>query len=133
MGYGPDNNLPLNEGMAVRLTIPRYAEVQLTFSSSANYENAICIYNADMSKIYEKGNYGRDLNAVVIGRDRTKDRQIVISGWHKNSPPAGGRPWFQSPVRFAPNEPDRFGSGSIGFEDAGDMDYNDITTSYTFQ
>jgi len=132
--YGPDNNLPIDFGKTVQLRVPRYAEVSFTFSSDAAWENAICIYDAAYNKIIEKGNQaGRNLTPQTIGRDRTEERIIFITGWHKRGPANGSLPWYQSPCRFSPNAGDNMGSGTIGFEDAGDGDYNDIALTYTFQ
>jgi hypothetical protein len=134
MGYGPDNNLPIDWGKTVQLRVPRYAQVRFTFSSDAAWENAICIYDSGYNKIIEKGNQaGRNLNPETIGRDRREERIVFVTGWHKNGPQNGGLPWVQSPCRFSPNQGDNFGSGVIGFEDSGDGDYNDIALSYTFE
>jgi hypothetical protein len=134
MAYGPDNNLPIDLGRTLQLTVPRYAQVRLNFPSDAAWENAICIYDTAYNKIVEKGNQaGRNLNPEVIARDRRGDRVVFITGWHKNGPANGGLPWNQSTCRPSPNQGDNFGSGVVGFEDAGDGDYNDIMVSYTFE
>lgn len=134
MAYGPDNKNSMNWGMVVPLTIPRYAEVKLTFSSDAKHENAICIYDSGSAKIIEKGNQaGRNMNPETIKSDRLKDRVIYISGWHKNGPANGKLPWVQSAVTFRPSSNDNNGSGYIGFEDGGDQDYNDIAVNFVFE
>lgn len=134
MGYGPDNNLHIDWGKTIQLKIPRYAEVKLTFSSDAKWENAICIYDTNYNKIIEKGNQAqRNLQPEIIGRNRQEERVIFITGWHKNSPANGNKSWIQSPCRFSPVSGDNFGSGKIGFEDSGDGDYNDIDVSYSFE
>ncbi|MEE1946279.1 hypothetical protein VRU48_14235 [Pedobacter sp. KR3-3] len=134
MGYGPDNNLQIDWGRTIQLKVPRYAQVKLTFSAEAAWENAICIYDSAYNKIFEKGNQaGRNLNPEVYGRNRVEERMIFITGWHKNGPADGGKPWYQSACRFSPNAGDNFGSGVIGFEDGGDGDYNDIMVSYVFE
>lgn len=130
MGYGPDNNKPLDWGKVIKLKVPKYAEVELKFSSSAAWENAICIYDVNYSKIVEKGTQhpSRNMNDYTIPR-ATEERIFFITGWHKNSPADGGNPWFQSSCRYSPNN----SKGVIGFEDAGDSDYDDIIVEYSFK
>jgi hypothetical protein len=134
MGYGPDNNLPLDNGKTITLQIPRYAQVNLTFTSNAAWENAICIYDSNYVKIIEKGNQaGRNLNPEVIARNRSEDRLIYVTGWHKNGAADGGLGWNSSEVRFTTAPGDNAGSGKVAFEDGGgDNDYDDIVADYIF-
>lgn len=128
-GFGPDNNLPLDGGKVYNLRIPKFAKVELAFSSNAAWENAACIYDTKPVKIIEKGNHGRSLAPANLG-GTINERTLIISGWHKKNPPDGGKPWFQSPVKVTLAEDGL--SGSIGFEDKGDGDYDDMVVNFKF-
>ena len=59
---GPDNDRPMNRENAINVMVAPGRTVSFTCFSSADNENAICIYNeATMSKVHEAGNDSRSL------------------------------------------------------------------------
>lgn len=122
--FGPDKNLSLDRGQAIRITVPAKHKVHFGFDSEAYFENAICIYEGkDLRLAHEAGNYGRDL-ADWEFHNGDHATHLLVTGWHKASPPDAGRPWQQSRGQRS------YHRGWVtvgGFEDFNDDDFDDIS------
>ena len=115
---GPDGNLPINlsDGFVVRIQVPTGKRLNLGFDVNGFNENDIIVYLADtLFPVVERGNYNRsqafwqsDPNLAAF------PETYVISGWNKESPPNGGKPWRQTPITAT--FPDQF-STFISFHD----------------
>ncbi len=126
---GPDNSLPLNLRRCDQITLARGVRAYITFSFNAQNENAIIIYRAGtLEKLAERGNYRRGSSPFTFRNARSRPLNLIISGWHKNTPPNGSEPWHQSPMQSR-------GLNAAGlriaeFEDSGDNDFNDSAAVY---
>ncbi|AJE78209.1 MULTISPECIES: hypothetical protein [Bacillus] len=124
MGYGPDNNKELIPSQIGWVKVPCGQRAEFHFSSNAAFENAICIYPYNSEKkLAERGNYDRKLNDFSTPENNShKEEWYQVTGWHKNSPPDGDKPWIMSALKFdyANNE------YNFGFEDSGGEDYDDM-------
>jgi len=99
---GPDGNLPINlsDGFVVRIQVPTGKRLNVGFDVNGFNENDIIVYLADtLFPVVERGNYNRsqafwqsDPNLAPF------PETYVISGWNKESPPDGGKPWRQTPI-----------------------------------
>ena len=99
---GPDGNLPiiLTDGFVTRIQVPNGKRLNAGFNVSGFNENDIIVYLEDtLFPVVERGNYNRsqafwqsDPNLAPF------PETYVISGWNKESPPDGGKPWRQSTV-----------------------------------
>lgn len=126
MPFGPDNNLEMDFTRTYALVVPPQQRAIIDFSSQAAWENAVCIYQLGQAdnKIAERGNYSRTLARWDSGVNTGLGNiTFLISGWHKNSPPAGNKPWYQSPGKVVLQTALDV---VFGFEDGADGDYNDI-------
>jgi hypothetical protein len=106
---GPDETLPINlsNGFVARVQVPPGKRLNLGFNVSGFNENAIIVYLEDtLFPVVERGNYNR--SQAFWQSDPNlggSPERYVISGWNKQSPPDGDRPWFQSGVTAtSPNE-----------------------------
>jgi hypothetical protein len=126
--FGPERNAPLNFAWSERFEVPPGKRAICRFSFNAWFENAIMLYDVsnDYQLIAERGNYSRPQDEVELRQPGI----YIITGWHKNSPPRASSPWFQSPKRvFVSNPRDLV----VGFEDAGQDDYDDGLITVTFR
>jgi hypothetical protein len=124
MGYGPDNDNELIFGHALLIVVPPGATARVSFAFQVARHNAIIIYRADdLSRLAERGNYGRSVDEWASPRnDNGRPRTYLVTGWHKHVGPDGAQPWLQSTGRQVLASP----TGPIhGFEDPSDADYND--------
>lgn len=96
--YGPDRSLNIKWPWAYKVHIKPGQRVIYRFSFSARFENAIIIYSMPrLELITERGNYSRPTNDYeFINRNET-EKQHIITGWHKPSPPDANKPWLHSP------------------------------------
>lgn len=121
--FGPDNNLAIDKAHIIRITVPAKHRVKLSFNSEAYFENAICVYEGkDLRKIHEAGNYGRSLGDWTFDNPDNATH-LLITGWHKTTPPAADQRWHQSRAKRTAH------SGWMtagGFEDFNDDDFDDI-------
>lgn len=126
---GPDNSLPLNQRQCDRVTLAPGVRAAITFSFNANNENAIIIYRSgNLEKLAERGNYRRGAGPYTIRNNGRRPITLLISGWHKNTPPNGSEPWHQSPMRS--RLINAAGLRVAEFEDGGDNDFNDSAAVY---
>lgn len=117
---GPDGNelINLSDGFVVKIQVPTGKRLNVGFNVSGYNENDIIVYLEDtLFPVVERGNYGRsqafwqsDPNLAPF------PETYVISGWNKESPPDGGKPWRQTPITA--NSPDPF-TTFIFFHDLG--------------
>lgn len=143
--YGPDKNKDLKEGFTKEIMIPRGNILEMMYSSRAEHENALLIYErifaseprphnyiSDRSLV-ERGNYSRSLSNIQLG-PYNKDVYVVITGWHKRGIPNPELTWFQSEIKIYSdtNRRNYGGMGLLGFEDGEDGDYDDIRMSWKF-
>lgn len=125
--FGPDNNLPIQASKVVRLEVPANSKAMFSFHCEADWENAICIYAVgDYNKVHEAGNYARSRNGWTFTNDSSRPKALWISGWHKDGPPDVHLAWQQSPKQVFHRRPTVL---VAGFEDAGDDDFDDISTT----
>jgi hypothetical protein len=121
--FGPDNNLPIDSANVIRITVPAKHRAKISFNSEAYFENAIVVYEGkDLRQVHEAGNYGRSLGEFTFDNPE-RATHLLITGWHKNSPPAGDQPWVQSRAKRTAH------TGWMtagGFEDFNDDDFDDI-------
>ncbi|AMV20775.1 hypothetical protein [Planctomyces sp. SH-PL14] len=126
--FGPERNQALTFAWAERFSVASNRRAICRFSCRAWYENAVMIYDVDQDYqlMAERGNYARSLEELELRESGV----YIVTGWHKNGPPSGRRPWFQSPKRvFVRNESDLV----VGFEDAGQDDYDDALVTISFR
>ncbi|MEZ5943232.1 MAG: hypothetical protein R3C18_17705 [Planctomycetaceae bacterium] len=124
--HGPENNKPLNMGMCLTITVPAGRSVELSFFESAYYENEANIYDQNGFKLASRGNY-LNMNNYTWTNSSQQTRFIIVSGWHKSSPPKGGKPWYQSPIRVFNGGAEL---GVVGFEDSTNGSYDDFVVRY---
>jgi hypothetical protein len=127
-GFGPDGNLPLSDVSRFTIQVPTGFSADLTFSSDAFNENAICIYSDDGTKIIERGNHGRSKAPAQFPLNNSPNaKQYLITGWNKNGPPDGSKPWQPSKFHLV-SDGIIF---TIGYEDLtnGDNDFNDMVVT----
>lgn len=72
------------------------------FNFRSNNESAIMVYgpiatNALITPtvLAERGNHGRDGSAFHFTNDASETVDVVFSGWYKDGPPSGARPWLE--------------------------------------
>jgi hypothetical protein len=103
-GYGPGRNLPIRDNY-VAFDVPVGAAVVMTVSFPADKEVAILVYPKDalqmqgplVAAYIERGNYSRSADEWTFRND---DAGIVLpliaTGWWKNGPPDGTKPWIEA-------------------------------------
>jgi len=99
---GPDRNLAINlsDAFVTRIHVPTGKRLNVGFNVSGFNENAVIVYLEDtLFSVVERGNYNHpqdfwQSDPNLAGFPET----YVISGWNKESPPDGGKPWRQSTV-----------------------------------
>jgi hypothetical protein len=126
--FGPARNLPLNFAWSQRFEVRSEQRAICEFSFNASFENAILVYDVDQDYelVAERGNYSRKADTVELA----KAGLYLVAGWHKNGRPNHRLPWEQSPKRvFVRNDRDLI----VGFEDAGQDDYDDGLVKITFR
>ena len=135
---GPDNDRPMNRENAINVVVAPGRTVSFTFFSSADNENAICIYNeATMSKVHEAGNDSRSLAPWSLSNTGAQAIRLIVSGWHKDEAPSPTSLWRQGPRQYM--RAGGIGHWEGGFEDPGDeslgqpLDYDDITFGVVIQ
>jgi hypothetical protein len=139
MPFGPDNNLQMDFQKAATIKVNPEQTIRLVFSFQSRFENAICLYDRNLTKRLERGNYDRSDDAWEWTNDSNQIVEFIVSGWHKKSTPDGSKPWNQSLFKVVSIS----NSGNIiGFEDGlftlggneSPSDYNDaavvISLSY---
>ncbi|PQZ46481.1 hypothetical protein CQZ94_29295 [Bacillus sp. MYb209] len=137
--FGPDNNKGIIDDLEHIgwVTVPPGKRVKFTFGSSANWENCICIYNADTGnpiKKHEAGTPPRHLVEWTTDENTTGQNVAYrVTGWHKESGPSSGAPWIQSRVKENPFQTDQGNFQTYGFEDRNDNDFDDIWATAEFQ
>ena len=128
--FGPDGNLPLDPSMAFTLIIPEQATVTLTFSSVADWENGICVYDANYNLLGTRGNQaGWSLTPPIVIPAGKTATSCIITGWHKEGPADPSKPWVQSDYKIT-GEPDL--EVVVGFNDTGSTNYNNIEATIAF-
>ena len=113
--FGPanDSNIQLartNNGgkywnWVVYLKIKAGQKVQYTFEFAADNENEMVLYELggwNRIPLQRINNYDFQLpgHAWDFQNGGTTDVYHVLSGWHKNTSPSGGEPWWQSPAYY---------------------------------
>ncbi len=135
MAFSPTNNLPFDWRNTVQLTIPRYAQVNLKFSTdmAKQADNVVCIYDSSFNVIMAKSAEDGNLVAETIDRDRSDDRIIYIAGYRQNGAATQDDAWQPKPCKLKRNVADGLGSGTLIFEDEKDAQYNDLVVQYSFE
>ena len=122
--FGPDDDHPIDSAEAITITVPAKWQAQFTFSSEAEFENAIVIYDAKtLKKLHVAGNYGHSLEPWTFDDTEEHARQLLITGWNKQGADDPDLPWNQSLGQAGPHDGH---SLEGGFEDSDDMDFNDV-------
>lgn len=97
---GPDGNLAIifNNDFVTRIPVPTGKRLNLGFDVSGFNENDIIVYLEDtLFPVVERGNYNRSQAFWQSDPNLAGSPEIyVISGWNKELPPNGGKPWRQS-------------------------------------
>lgn len=130
--FGPASDLPLDSAHAFRVALPPKGRLHFRFNFNAHNENAVIIYTADtLEWVTTRGNYHRyDWDFILPGANLGVDEHFLITGWHKDGPPDGGKPWFQSRMKIFF---DTSTVASVGFEDeGGDADFDDAVVRVNF-
>lgn len=121
MGFGPDNSKPEpNFNQVGWVEVPHEHRAHFSFSSSANWENAVCIYPEHGDhKLWEAGNHRRSLAPFNTEKNNTGQVQkFRVTGWHKIGPfPQSGRPWHLSNMKTDVDGLDSATLNTFGFQD----------------
>ncbi|MFM2002261.1 MAG: hypothetical protein RI963_1687 [Planctomycetota bacterium] len=121
--WGPGRNLVLNRIWAKVIKVPANKVARVTFSFNAWYENAIIIYDEETNQLLAERGNGAYRHAQDWASDISPNvKGYIVTGWHKNGPANHRLPWIQSPNRIFI---DTSHYVQIGFEDAGQDDYDD--------
>jgi hypothetical protein len=103
---GPDGSLPLNhsDGFVARIAVPTGRRLNVGFNVSGFNENDVMVYLEDtLFCVVERGNYNRSQAFWQSDPNLARAPEVyLISGWNKESPPDGGKPWRQSPATTIP-------------------------------
>jgi hypothetical protein len=104
-------------------TVPPGSRAVISVTGDALWEQAVVVSTNRNARVAELGNYQRA--RVWDSGENTTGRSITytLAGFHKESPPDGGMPWFSS-LGLITRRSARV--MSIGFEDSTDDDYNDL-------
>ena len=118
-----------------RITVPAGKSVSFSFAVGGNNENMVAI-TEDLGDgrprlLTSKGNYSRSQGVFHVAA-QPQAVTYVISGWCKDSPPDGKKPWLRSKAKVMPARPGV--TWVIGFDDsANDGNYTDATVSVTIK
>lgn len=129
--FGPDRDQDIVLGWAFAFSLDSGYGANLTFSSSAGYEQALIIYREPTwENVIEKGTYQplRNLNPASLPRNGGGAPVVYrITGWYKGDPQLRG--WRQSQYRAFVSDGVHI---RLGFDDArNDLDFDDIVVSIT--
>ena len=130
---GPDGNLFLDQARTRMVTIPAGSSWGVSGSFDAANEVAIILYDAQTTaRIFTFGNFSRaSLGMQAIGTPA--QLRVLVTAWHKNTPPNGGQPWFQSRCRFTSRVRGSTGRFVFAADDGGgDNDFNDAVATITY-
>lgn len=118
--HAPDgSNQPVNTQTVQHLgTLLPFSTAVIFAGGQANWEQAGVVYINDVRQPTLIGSHHHP-RMFSLG-ERTFSQHIMVAGWHKQSPPAGGRPWVASRGRLQ--------AGVAGWDDSGgDADFEDFT------
>ena len=131
--FGPAGNLFLNPTLTRMVSIPAGTGWGVSGSFNAANEVAIVLYDAlTAAPIFTFGNFSRtSLGMQALGA--ATQTHVLVTAWHKNTPPNGGQPWFQSRCRLTSRV--RRSSGRFVFaadDGVGDNDFDDAVATITY-
>src|SRR5215203_6710442 len=118
--HAPDGaSQPLNTQTVQHLgTLLPFSTAVIFAGGQSNWEQAGVVYINDFRQPTLIGSHHHP-RMFSLG-ERTFSQHIMVAGWHKQSPPAGGRPWVASRGRLQ--------AGVAGWDDSGgDADFEDFT------
>jgi hypothetical protein len=118
--HAPDGtNQPVNTQTVQHLgTLLPFSTAVIFAGGQASWEQAGVVYINDVRQPTLIGSHHHP-KMFSLG-ERTFSQHIMVAGWHKQSPPAGGRPWVASRGRLQ--------AGVAGWDDSGgDADFEDLT------
>jgi len=118
--HAPDGtNQPVNTQTVQHLgTLLPFSTAVIFAGGQASWEQAGVVYINDVRQPTLIGSHHHP-RMFSLG-ERTFSQHIMVAGWHKQSPPAGGRPWVASRGRLQ--------AGVAGWDDSGgDQDFEDLT------
>ena len=116
--FGPDGTKQIDFAGTHTITVLPTQRLILRFSVNAWWENAILIYSKQtLQLLAERGNYSRSLTDYITDNSANPEPlEILVTAWHKTSPPKASNPWIQS-TRFKVTEGDHI--LIVGFNDGG--------------
>ena len=121
--FGPDGTAALNETESFDIDIPKGCKLIFNFTADADWDSAIVFYDKfSKKKLAVKGTGGLDLNDWGF-QDTTRNRCVLVTGWHRKGKDDASLPWVQSWIGTP-------GGGKIGFENKDGDKCEDIVVSF---
>ena len=131
--FGPDGNLFLNPGLSKFVTIPAGSSFSIGGTFNAANEIAVIVYDAiNMTRVFAFGNFSRQ-SLGLQGLPSSANFPLILTAWHKNSPPNPTGLWFQSRTRLRGRGTGSRGTFTFTADDgANDNDFDDAVVTIRY-
>ena len=114
--------------MAQYLAVMQNQKITLDVTFSCAHENAVVLKEYGTGQELFNGNSHMNGNRHWESPKNTSPNPKIyeLRAYHKNTPPDGGQPWYESPERIVyANAITKV----VGYEDLNDGDYNDAVAT----
>jgi hypothetical protein len=118
--------------MSQYLPVPKGTRISIETSFHCANENLIVVKDYSNGVEVLNSNSHMNSNRHWESPVNVNDTPTIyeLRGYHKNTPPDGGEPWYESVERVIFANPV---TKVVGYEDAGDNDFNDAVATVTWR